>query len=90
MGGSEADMEQRKEPRHKVNGPAHLVTLDGRILGVDLRDLSANGALTTHPEVDGIDVGEALVLAGARMPWERQAVVVGVSPVGLHLEFRAA
>lgn len=81
-------MELRRESRYRVNGPAHIVTGDGRILAVDLRNLSANGAQTTHPVVDDIDVGAPLVLAGATMPWERKAIVVGVSAQGLHLHFR--
>jgi hypothetical protein len=81
--------ERRREPRHKINGSAHLIALSGKTLNVELVDLSRGGALVTAPKLAQVFVGESFKVAGSAMPWEREAQVVGVSHRGLHLAFAA-
>ena len=80
-------VERRGAPRHDVDGAAHLVGPDGRVLGVRLINLSATGALVTRPQRVQIFAGSEMRLAGAAMPWERAAHVVAVTPERIRLRF---
>ena len=83
------DAERRREPRHRINGSAHLIAASGKTLNVELIDLSRGGALVTAPKLAQVFLGECFKVAGSAMPWEREAQVVGVSHRGLHLAFAA-
>jgi hypothetical protein len=78
---------RRRGPRQPVDGPAHIVLPDGRLLDVTLRNLSSNGALISHPTFEPMYVGHQVILAGSRMIWERRARVVALTEDGVHVAF---
>lgn len=80
-------VERRGAPRHAVDGAAHLVGQDGRVMGVRLINLSATGALVTRPQRAQLFAGSDVRVAGASMPWERTAHVVAVTPDLVRLRF---
>jgi hypothetical protein len=84
---SSFDGERRGQPRHAIDGPAHLVGPDGRVHHVRLLDLSAGGALVSKPQFVDLLIERTFTLAGSAMPWERHAAVVRMSQRGLHLKF---
>lgn len=78
---------RRRGPRQPIDGPAHVILTDGRLLDVTLRNLSSQGALISHPAIETLYAGQTLILAGSRMIWERSAHVVAVTDDGIHVAF---